>query len=120
MCTGLPTEGPRGPATGLGLALEVLARGCVQSWPILRPPKTSRAGSLSVPPVRLVESVTVRPVSREAALGQSGLLAAQDFVETRAGRSWFGQAHGARRTCWSGHHPASGGLAGSLHFDFFD
>lgn len=120
MSTGLPTEGPQVPATGLGVALDPLPRGCVQSWLILWLPETSWPGSLSIPPVRRMVWVTLRLVSREAALCRSGLLAAQGFVETRAGRGWFGQAHGAQHTCWSWPHPASGGLAGSLHFDLLD
>ena len=58
MSTGLPTEGPQVPATGLVVALDLLPRGCVQSWLILWLPETSWPGSLSIPPVRLMVWVT--------------------------------------------------------------
>lgn len=117
MATRLPAEGPRGPraqspvpSTGLGMALDASAGGCVQSWLILWPPETSRPGSLSIPPVRLMVWVTLCLMFREVALCWSGLLAAQGFVETRVGRSWFSQAHGAHGgPCWPRPHLGSWG-----------
>ena len=88
------TESPV-PSAGLGMALDVSAGGCIQSWPILWPPEASRPGSICVPPVRLMVWATLPLMFREAALCSPGLLAAQGFVETRVGRSWFGRARGA-------------------------